>query len=62
MKVWQVTKNKKGIQEWTKQILWKTAFKNLKGYGLLKQTIHEADHIPSNFIKAVFHKIYLVHS
>ena len=24
------------IQEWIKQNLWKTAFKNLKGYGLLK--------------------------
>ena len=29
--------------------------KNLKGYGLL-------DHIPSNFLKANFHKLYLVHS
>ena len=25
------------IQEWTKKIFWKTAFKNLKGYGLHKQ-------------------------
>ena len=39
------------IQEWTKQKLWKTAFKKLKGCGLL-----EADHIPSKFLKAVFHK------
>ena len=31
--------------------------KNLKGHGLPK-----ADHIPSNFLKAVFHKFYLVHS
>ena len=31
--------------------------KNLKGYGLVK-----ADHIPSNFLKTVFHKFYLVHS
>ena len=31
--------------------------KTLKEYGLLK-----ADHIPSNFLKAVFHKFYLVHS
>ena len=31
--------------------------KNLKGYGLLK-----ADHISSNFLKAVFHKFYSVHS
>ena len=27
------------IQEWTKQNLWKVAFKNIKWYGLLKQTI-----------------------
>ena len=31
--------------------------KNLKKYGLL-----EADHTPSNFLKTVFHKSYLVHS
>ena len=31
--------------------------KNFKGYGLFKQTT-----IPSNFLKAVFHKFYLVHS
>ena len=31
--------------------------KHFKGYGLLKQTI-----IPSNFLKAVFHIFYLVHS
>ena len=30
-----------GIQEWSKQNLWNTAFKNLKWYGLL--------HITSNF-------------
>ena len=30
---------------------------NLKRHGLL-----EADHIPSNFLKAVIHKFYLVHS
>ena len=29
---------------------------NLKGYGLCK-----ADHTPSNFLKVVFHKFYLVH-
>ena len=34
--------------------------KNLKGYGLLKQTISLDG--PSNFLKAVFRKIYLVHS
>ena len=31
--------------------MWKTAFKKF-----------EADHVPSNFLKAVFHKFYLVHS
>ena len=31
--------------------------KNLKGYGLV-----QADHTPSNFLKAVFHKFYSVHS
>ena len=31
-------------------------FKNLKGYGLLKQTIS------SSFLQAVFHKFYQVHS
>ena len=29
----------KGIQEWSKWNLWKTALKNLKWYGHLKQTI-----------------------
>ena len=38
------------IEEWTKLILWKTAFKKF-----------EADHITSNFLKAVFNKFYLVH-
>ena len=36
------------IQEWTKLNLW--MLKNLKGYGLF------------NFLKAVFHKFYLLHS
>ena len=31
--------------------------KKLNGYGLLK-----VDHTPSSFLKAVFHKFYLVHS
>ena len=31
--------------------------KNLKGYGLPK-----ADHTPSNFLTAAFHKFYLVDS
>ena len=34
--------------------------KKLNGYDLLKQT--KADHNPSTFLKAVFHKFYLVHS
>ena len=48
--------------------MWKTAFKNLKGYGLLysmecfpKRLIYIKTN-PSNFLKAIFHKIYLVHS
>ena len=45
------------IQEWTKWNLWKTAFKDLKLYGLLKQTI-----ITKHFLKAVFHKFNLIHS
>ena len=28
----------------------------------MKDYMGQADHIPSNFLKAVFHKIYLVHS
>ena len=39
------------IQEWTKPL------KDLKEYGLLK-----ADHTHSKFLKAFFHKFYLVHS
>ena len=39
------------------KIFGRQPLKNLKGYGLPK-----ADHIPSNFLKAVFHKFYLVHS
>ena len=45
------------IREWTKQNLSNAAFKNLAGYSLL-----EAYHTPSNFLKAVFHKFYFVHS
>ena len=41
------------IQEWTKSVLWKTALKKFQG-------IWSA--YPSIFLKAVFHKIYLVHS
>ena len=35
------------------------SLKDLKGNGLLK---HISDHISSNFLKAIFHKFYLVHS
>ena len=55
-------------QEWDKvwdkvfkngpsKICGKQPLKNLKEYGLLK-----ADHTLSNFLKAVFHKFYLLHS
>ena len=37
--------------------MWKTTFKNFEGIWSAK-----ADHIPSNFLKVVFHKYYLVHS
>ena len=40
------------------EICWRQPFKNLKWYGLPKQTII----ITSIFLKAVFHKFYLVHS
>ena len=39
------------------KICGKQSLKNLKGYGLLK-----ADHTPSNILKAVFHRFYLVDS
>ena len=41
------------IQEWTKQVLYKTAFKKFEGIW---------SYIPSNFLKAVSHKTYLVQS
>ena len=44
------------IQEWTKQYLWKTGFKKFEGIWSAY-----ADHIPSNFLKVVFHKYYLIH-
>ena len=43
------------IQDWTKENFWKAAFKKLKGYGLPK-----AGRTPSNFLKAVYQKFYLV--
>ena len=39
------------------KICGKPPLKNLMGYGLPK-----ADHTPSNFLRALFHKFYLVHS
>ena len=39
---------RQNIQEWTKQNLWKTAFK-------------KCEVISSNFLKAVFHKSYVTH-
>ena len=61
------------LYAWRYNIIWDKVFKSgptkicgrqplklLKGYGLFKQTI--SLHIPSNFLKAVSHKFYLVHS
>ena len=45
------------IQEWTEQNLWKTAFKKFEEVWSALSF-----HIPSNFLKVVFHKFYLVHS
>ena len=46
-----------GIQEWTQQNLWKTDFK-------IFEVIWSAmgDLITTIFLKAVFHKFYMVHS
>ena len=46
-----------GIHEWTKQNLWKTAFKIFE---VIWSAL--ADLITSNFLKGVFHKFYLVRS
>ena len=48
---------RQSIQEKTKQILWKTGFKKFE-----RIWSAESVHIPSNTLKAAFHKIYLVHS
>ena len=48
---------RQSIQDWTKYILWKRAFKKLKGYGLLMVCLSRP--YPSN-LKTVFHKIYLI--
>ena len=45
------------IHEWTKLNLWKTA---IKKFELIWSAW--ADHITSNFLKAVFHKSHLVDS
>ena len=45
------------IQEWTEQIFWKTAFKKIEGlWSALSRPY------PFKFLKAVFHKFYLVYS
>ena len=33
---------RQSIQEWTKQVLWKTALENFRGHGLVKETISHA--------------------
>ena len=45
------------IQEWTKENLWKTAFKKFEGTwsALVRR-------YPFKILKAVFHEFYLVHS
>ena len=60
---WQVITESRGLTIWDKvfknepgKISGRQPLKNLKGYGLLK-----GDHTPSNFLKAVFRKFYLVH-
>ena len=49
-------------QEWTKEILWKTVLSDMvclsRSYPF---KVFKAEHIPLNFLKAAFHKIYLVH-
>ena len=60
MSVDNYTNNNLGqsIQEYRPtKICGRQSLKILKGYGLL-----QADHIPSNFLKDVFHKFCLVHS
>ena len=44
------------IKEWIR--IWGKIFRN----GPSKFCMPKADHIPSNFLKAVFHKLYLIHS
>ena len=47
----------KVFQNGTSKICGRQPLKNFKGHGQLK-----ADHTPSNFLKAVVHKFYLVRS
>ena len=49
------------IQEWTKENLWQTAFKKFEGVWSAWYGLPKAEHTPSNFVKAVFHKFYLDH-
>ena len=48
---------RQSIQECTKQNLWMVALTECEGYHLPK-----ADHVPSNFLRAAFHKVYWVYS
>ena len=48
---------KQSIQEWTKSNLWNTACKRFEAIFSVK-----TDYITLSFLKAVFHKCYLVHS
>ena len=50
-------KREKVFKNGPSKICGRQPLKNLKGYDLLK-----ADHAHSIFLKAVFHKFYLVHS
>ena len=50
-------KSDKVFKNWTSKICGRQPLKIVKGYRLLK-----ADHTPSNFLKTVLHKFYLVYS
>ena len=50
-----------GVQEWTKQNLWKTTFKKFEVIAdHITSVFLKAVHITSVFLKAVLHKFYLV--
>ena len=54
---WKLLTNYWRIVSVYKYNLWRTTFKKYEGTWLA-----QADHIPSNFLKAAFHKFYLVQS